>query len=184
MKTTNIHEQVFLHQQCACTELCCYKIFLFQHIYPFCIHKERHLITLVLFFLILHIVDSDNSLFSWNNNVFLLIFRIKYVKHLCNSCSENSRFIFMTHICQVNDCEPVIIILDTLWVLHLLTFKYRNLYIHFIIQFSYFFNAAIINIFLLHAIFCIYSHITILILTPTILCLGIEYAFIYVIRLP
>jgi hypothetical protein len=102
------------------------RYFCFNDIYPFCIHKERHLITLVVFFLILHIVDSDNSLFSRNNDVFLLVLRIKYVKHLCNRCSENPRFIFMTHICQVNDCEPIIIDLNTLWVLHPLTFKYRD----------------------------------------------------------
>jgi hypothetical protein len=95
----------------------------FNDIYPSCIHKERHLITLVVFFIILHIVDSDNSLFFRNNDVFLLIFGIKYVKHLCNSYSENSMFIFMTHISQVNDCEPIIINFNTLWVLHPLTFK-------------------------------------------------------------
>jgi hypothetical protein len=99
----------------------------FNDIYPSCIHKEKHLITLVVFFHILYIVDCDNSLFSRNNNVFLLVFGIKYVKHLCNSFSENPRFIFMTHISQVNDCEPIIIDLNTLWVLHPLTFKYRDL---------------------------------------------------------
>jgi hypothetical protein len=78
---------------------------------------------------------------------FFLILGIKYVKHLCNSCSENPRFIFMTHICQVNDCEPIIIDLNTLWVLHPLTFEYRDLYRHSIIQFLYFFNVAIISIF-------------------------------------
>jgi hypothetical protein len=72
----------------------------FNDIYPFCIHKERHLITLVVFFLILHIVDSDNLLFFRNNDVFLLVFEIMYVKHLCNSYSENPRFIFMTHTLQ------------------------------------------------------------------------------------
>jgi hypothetical protein len=136
MNTTTIHEQVFLHHQCAYRESHCYKIF-FNNIYPSCIHKERHLVTLVVFFLILHTVDSDNLLFSRNNDVFLLIFGIKYVKHLCNSCSENARFIFMTHICEVNDCEPIIIYLNTLWVLHPLTFKYIDLYRHFIIQFPY-----------------------------------------------
>jgi hypothetical protein len=95
-------------------------------IYPCCIHKERHIVKLVLFFLILHTVDSNNSLFSRNNDVFLLIFRIKYVKHLCNSLSENPRFIFMTHISQVNDCEAIFIHLNTLWVLHPLTFKDKN----------------------------------------------------------
>jgi hypothetical protein len=99
----------------------------FNDIYPFCIHKKRHLVTLAVFFLILHIADSDNSLFSRNNDVFLLVFRIKYVKQLCNSYNENSRFIFMTHISQVNDYEPIIIDLNTLWVLHSLTFKYRDL---------------------------------------------------------
>jgi hypothetical protein len=95
--------------------------------YPFCIHKERHLVTLVIFFLILHIVDSDNLLFSRNNDVFLLMFGIKNVKHLCNSCGGNPWFIFMTHISQVNDCEPIIIHLNTLWMIHSLTFKYRDL---------------------------------------------------------
>jgi hypothetical protein len=123
------------------------RYFCFNDIYPSCIHKESHLITLVVFFLILHIVDSGNSLVFRNNDVFLLIFGIKYVKHLCNSCSENPRFIFITHICQVNDCEPIIIYLNTLWVLHPLTFKYRNLYRYSIIQFPYFFNVAIISIF-------------------------------------
>jgi hypothetical protein len=123
------------------------RYFCFNDIYPCCIHKERHIITLVVLFLILHIVDSDNSLFSRNNDVFFLIFGIKYVKHLCNSCSENPRFIFMTHICQVNNCEPIIIDLNTLWVLHPLTFKYKDLYRHFIIQLPYFFNVAIISIF-------------------------------------
>jgi hypothetical protein len=42
----------------------------YNDIYPFCIYKEMHLITLVVFFVILHIVDSNNSLFSRNNNVF------------------------------------------------------------------------------------------------------------------
>jgi hypothetical protein len=99
----------------------------FNDIYPSCIHKERQLITLVVFFLILHIIHSEYSLFSRNNDVFLLVFGIKYVKHLCNSCNENPRFIFMIHIYQVNDCEPIIINLNTLWVLHPLTFKYRDL---------------------------------------------------------
>jgi hypothetical protein len=57
----------------------------FNDVYPCCIHKERHIVKLVLFLLILHVVDSDNSLFFRNNDVFLLIFRIKYIKHLCNS---------------------------------------------------------------------------------------------------
>jgi hypothetical protein len=119
--------------------------FCFNDIYPSCIYKERHFITLVVFFLILHVVDSDNLLFSRNNDVFLLVFGIKYVKYLRNSCSENPRFIFMTHICQVNDCEPIIINLNILWLLHPLTFKYRDLYKHSIIQFPYFFNVAIIT---------------------------------------
>jgi hypothetical protein len=123
------------------------RYFCFNDIYPSCIQKERHLITSVVFFLILHIIDSDNSLFSRNNDVFLLIFGIKTVKHLCNSCSENPRFIFMTHICQVNICEPMIIDLNTFWVLHPLTFKCRNLYRHSIIQFPYFFSVAVISIF-------------------------------------
>jgi hypothetical protein len=67
------------------------RYFCFNDIYPSCIHKERHLVILVVLFLILHIVNSDNSLFSKNNDVFLLVFGIKYVKHLCNSCSENPR---------------------------------------------------------------------------------------------
>jgi hypothetical protein len=123
------------------------RYFCFNDIYPSCIHKERHLFTLVVLFLILHIVDSHNLLFSRNNDVFLFIFGIKYVKHLCNSCNENPTFIFITHICQVNDCEPIIIDLNTLWVLHPLTFKYRDLYKHSIIQFPYFFNIAIRSIF-------------------------------------
>jgi hypothetical protein len=106
------------------------RYFCFNDIYPFCIHKERHLDTFVVFLLILHIIDSDNSLFSKNNDVFLLVFGIKYAKDLCNSCSGNLRFIFMTHICQINDCEPIIIDLNTLWVLHQLTFEYRDLYKH------------------------------------------------------
>jgi hypothetical protein len=145
------------------------RYFCFNDIYPSCIHKERYLVTLVVFFFILHIVDSDNSLIFRNNDVFLLVFVIKYVKHLCNSCSENPRFIFMTHICQVNDFKPIIIDLNTLWVLHPLTFKYRDLYRHSIIQFPYFFNVAIISIFLSRAIFYIYSHNTILALTPIVL---------------
>jgi hypothetical protein len=123
------------------------RYFCFNDIYPSCIHKERHIITLVVFFLILHNVNSDNSLFFVNNDIFLLIFEIKYVKHLCNSYSENPRFIFMTHISQVNDCEPIIIDINTMWVLHPLTFKYRDLYRYSIIQFPYFFNVAIITIF-------------------------------------
>jgi hypothetical protein len=123
------------------------RYFCFNDIYPSYIHKERHLITLVVFFLILNIVDSDNSLVSRNNDVFLLILGIKYVKHLCNRYGENPRFIFMTHISQINECEPIIIDLNTLWLLHPLTFKYRDLYRHSIIQFSYFFNVAIISIF-------------------------------------
>jgi hypothetical protein len=75
-------------------------------IYPFCIYKEKHLITLVVFFLILHIVDSDNSLFSGNNDVFLLVFGIRYIKHLCNSCSKNPMFIFMTHILRSTIVNP------------------------------------------------------------------------------
>jgi hypothetical protein len=114
------------------------RYFCFNNIYHSCIHKGSHLIILVVFFLILHIVDSNNSLFSINNDVFLLIFGIKYVKHLCNSYSANPRFIFMAHICQVNDCEPIIIDLNNLWVLHPLTFKYRDLYRHSIIQSPYF----------------------------------------------
>jgi hypothetical protein len=123
------------------------RYFCFNNIYPSCIHKERHLVILVVFFLILHIVKFDKSLFSRNNDIFHLIFRMKKVKHVFNSCSENPRFIFMTHICQVNDCELIIIDLKILWVLHPLTFKYRNLYRHSIIQFPYFFNVAIISIF-------------------------------------
>jgi hypothetical protein len=123
------------------------RYFYFNDIYLSFIHKERHHITLVVFFLILHIVDSDNSLFSRNNDVFLLVFSIKYVKHLCNSYSENPRFIFMTDICQVNNCEPIIINLNTLWVLHPLTFKNRDLNRHSIIKFPYFFNVSIISIF-------------------------------------
>jgi hypothetical protein len=92
------------------------RYFYFNDIYPFCIHKERHLVTLLVFFLILHIVDSNNSMFPRNNDIFLLIFGIKYVKHLCNSYSENPRSSFVTHISQANDCESIIIDLNTLWV--------------------------------------------------------------------
>jgi hypothetical protein len=57
----------------------------FNDVYPCSIHKERHLIKLAVFFLILYVVDSDNSLFSRNNKMFLLNIQAKYVKHLCNS---------------------------------------------------------------------------------------------------
>jgi hypothetical protein len=52
----------------AITYLC------FNDVYPCCIHKGRHLVKLVVFFLILHVVNSDNSLFARNNNMLLLIF--------------------------------------------------------------------------------------------------------------
>jgi hypothetical protein len=147
MKTTTIHEQVFLHHQCTHTESRCYKVFLFQRYLSFlypqgkaprhtgCIlpHPPHHRLRQLIVFR--------------NNDVFLLVFGIKYIKHLCNNCSENPMLIFMTHICQVNDCEPIIIDLNTLWVLHPLTFKYRDLYRHSIIQFSYFCNIVIISIF-------------------------------------
>jgi hypothetical protein len=124
---TTIHERFFLHHQCMRKESHCYKISFFNVIYPFCLYKERHLITMVVFFLTLHIVDSENLLFFRNNDVFLLIFDSKYVKYLCNSYSENSMFIFMTHISQVDDCEPIIIHLNILWVLQPFTIKYRDL---------------------------------------------------------
>jgi hypothetical protein len=124
MKTTTIYEQVFLHHQCARRKSRCYKISLFQRYLSFCTHEERHIITLVVFFLI---INSDNSLFFSNNDAFLLVFGIKNVKYLCNSCSENSWLIFMTHISLVNDCKLIIIDLNTLWVLHPLTFKNRYL---------------------------------------------------------
>jgi hypothetical protein len=127
MKTTTIHEQVFHHHQCARRESCCYKISLFQRYLSFWYpqRKAPHHISCILTHP--HIIDSDNSLFSRNNDVFRLVFGIKYVKHLCNSCSENPRFIFMIHISQVNNCEPRIIDLNILWVLHPMTFKYRDL---------------------------------------------------------
>jgi hypothetical protein len=140
MKTTTIHKQVFLHHQCTHMESHCYEIFLFERYLSF-LYPQRKA------FLILHIIDSDNSLFSRNNDVFLLVFGIKYVKHLYNSCNKNPRLIFMTHIYQFNNCEPIIINLNTLWVLHPLAFKYRELYRHSIIQLPYFFNVATISIF-------------------------------------
>jgi hypothetical protein len=92
----------------------------------FCIHKERNLITLVVFFFILHIVTLTTRCIL-ETTMSLLIFGIKYVKNLYNTWSENPRFIFMTHISQVNNGEPIIIHLNTLWVLHPLTFKYSDL---------------------------------------------------------
>jgi hypothetical protein len=99
----------------------------FNDVYPSCVHKERHLVKLVVFFLVPHVVDSDNSLFFKNNDVFLLVCRIKYVKHLCNCLSENPGFIFMTHISQVNNCEPIFIHLNALWVLNPMKLEYKNL---------------------------------------------------------
>jgi hypothetical protein len=67
------------------------KYLCFNDIYHFCIHKERHLITLVVFFRILHIVDFNNSLFSRNNDVFLLIFGSSMCARLPKFASKNFR---------------------------------------------------------------------------------------------
>jgi hypothetical protein len=156
----------------------------FNDIYPCCIHKEGHLVKLVIFFLIQHVVNSDNSLFARNNNVFFLVFRIKYVKHLCNSWSENSRFIFMTHISLSQQlwtrihppqyhvgASPI-----DIWIQGLVKTFHNWL--------PKFLQCTHNKHFLSHAIFCIYSDSTILSLTPIVLCLGIECETIYVIHLP
>jgi hypothetical protein len=113
MKTTS-NEHVFLRHQCTRRKSQCYNRFLFQRylsfLYP---QKKAHC---QIDYILPHPPHSRlrQIIFFHNNKVLLLIFRIKYVKHMCHSCSENSRIIFMTHISQVNNCELIIIHLNIL----------------------------------------------------------------------
>jgi hypothetical protein len=84
MKTTRNEQVSFTIGACAGDHITITYLY-FNDIYPLCINKERHIIKLVGFFLILHVVNFNNSLFFRNNVVFLLVFGIKYIKHLCNS---------------------------------------------------------------------------------------------------
>ena len=101
--------------------------FCFNDIYPCCINEEGNFVKLVLFFFILHTINSKNSLFSKAYDVLLLIFRIEYVKYLCHALSEIPRLIFKTYLIEVNYCEPEIMHFNTFWVLDPFDLKYWDL---------------------------------------------------------
>jgi hypothetical protein len=146
----------------------------FNYVYPYCIHKEKHLVK--------WLYSSSSSILSSLTTHCLPGITMCFFSSFRSS--ENPRSIFMTHISQVNNYEPIFIHLNAMWVFHPLTFEYKNLWRYSIIDFSNIFNVSIINIFLPCAIFCIYSDSTILALAPTVLFLSIECEVIYIIRLP
>jgi hypothetical protein len=110
------------------------RYFCFNDIYPSCIHKKS---------------TSSHWLYSSSSSTLLsptthclpgtMMYFFSSLDQACKTLVQRlqrePKFIFMTHICQVNDCEPIIITPNTLWMLHPLTFKYRDLYRYFIIQF-------------------------------------------------
>jgi hypothetical protein len=93
----------------------------------FCINKKGQLIKLIVSFFISDVLNSDDSLFSRDNNMFFLMFRVENIKHLCHTFSECLRVTFVTYIVEVNEGETVFIQLYTVWILHPMTLKYGDL---------------------------------------------------------
>src|SRR5213078_100112 len=80
----------------------------------FWISKRRYVIELIVFFRIDDVINSSNSLLSWKNYFLLCIHRICYIEDLGNVACEYPRVILVTCHVEVDNCEPIVIQLDTI----------------------------------------------------------------------
>src|SRR6266498_1168777 len=80
----------------------------------FWISKRRYVIELIVLFRIGDIINSGNSFLSWKNYFLLCIHMICYIEDQGNVACEYPRVILVTCHVEVNNCEPVVIHLDTI----------------------------------------------------------------------
>src|SRR6266498_5166585 len=80
----------------------------------FWISKRRYVIELNVFFWIGDVINSNNSLLSWKNYFLLSIHRICYIEDLGNVACKYPWVILVTCHVEVNNCEPVVVHLDTI----------------------------------------------------------------------
>src|SRR5947207_3561686 len=80
----------------------------------FWISKRRYVIELIVFFGIGDVINSGNSLFSKKNYFLLCIHRICYIEDLGNVACEYPWVILVTCHVEADNCEPIVVHLDTI----------------------------------------------------------------------
>src|SRR5438876_3285535 len=112
----------------------------------FWISKRRYVIELIVFFGIGDVINSGNSLFSRKNYFLLCIHRICYIEDLGNVACEYPRVILVTRHVEIDNCEPIVVHLDTIRNSSPLALEDGDLHIPSIVELYDLFYEAVVGI--------------------------------------
>src|SRR6266511_211684 len=111
----------------------------------FWISKRRYVIELIVFFWIGDVINSGNSFLFWKNYFLLCIHRICDRKDLSNVTWEYPRVILITCHVEVDNCEPIVVHLNTIRNSSPLALEDRDLHIPSIVELYDLFYEAIVG---------------------------------------
>src|SRR5438105_8578243 len=156
----------------------------FSFINLFGISKRWYVIELIVFFGIGDVINSGNSLFSRNNNFLLCIHRICYIEDLSNVACEYPRVILVTCHVEIDNCEPIVVYLDTIRNSSPLALEDGDLQIASIVDLYDIFYEPVVGILVPYGVKGFSANATVLALALHVLLFGVKCTPIDIVPLP
>src|SRR5438105_2532934 len=150
----------------------------------FWISKRRYVIELIVFFGIGDVINSSNSFISRKNYFLLCINKIYYIEDLGNVAYEYPWVILVTCHVEVNNCEPVVVHLDTIRNSSPLALEDGDLDIASIVELNDLFDEPIVGILVPCGVKGFSANAVVLALALHVLLFGVKHPPIDVVPLP
>src|SRR5438128_7569691 len=150
----------------------------------FWISKRRYVIELIVYFWIGDVINSSNSLLSWKNYFLLCIHRICYIEDLGNVACEYPRVILVTCHVEVDNCEPIVVHLDTIRNSSPLALEDGDLHIAFIVELYDIFDEPVVGVLVSYGVKGFSANAVVLARALHVLLFGVKHPPIDVVPLP
>src|SRR6266540_2144294 len=150
----------------------------------FGISKRWYGIKLIVFLGIGDVINSGNSLFSRKNNFLLCIHMICYIEDLGNVACEYPRVILVTYHVEIDNCEPIVIHLDTIRNSSPLALEDGDLHNPSIVDLYDIFYEPVVGILVPCEVKGFSANAAVLALAPHVLLFGVNHPPIDVVPLP
>src|SRR6266498_859816 len=150
----------------------------------FWISKRRYVIELIVFFGIGDVINSGNSLLSRKSYFLLCIHRICYIEDLGNVACEYPWVILVTCHVEVDNCEPVVVHLDTIRNSSPLALEDGDLQIPSIVELYNLFYEAVVGILVPCRVKGFSANVVVLALALHVLLFGVKHPPIDIVPLP
>src|SRR5438128_3424852 len=150
----------------------------------FWISKRRYVIELIVFFRIGDVINSGNSLLSWKNYFLLCIHRICYIEDLDNVAYEYPWVILVTCHVEIDNCEPIVVHLDTIGNSSPLALEDGDLHIQSIVELYDIFYEPVVGVLVPCGVKGFSANDAVLTLALHVLLFGVKCSPIDVVPLP